>query len=220
MEDVANLAAVEAVAGALFSELQAALKRTVKREAESLWYKFVTISFVVTVTMDPLFLYIPIIDQDNKCLGMDKKLWTVSLIFRLLSDFIALVHLLYQLLVLFKEVRGNRPQVFKYLVHTVVAVFITPVSIDVLALLPIPQLLMGVAFYKIWGSGSFRLLNLIISCCLLAQYLPRIYRIRRDFKKIRNIRISFKAMVYFYLYIFTSQVSFISSSQLIEKFGV
>ncbi|TQE04661.1 hypothetical protein C1H46_009744 [Malus baccata] len=119
--------------------LQVLLEGIFEREAESWWYKFVTISFVVAVTMDPLFLYIPIIDQDNKCLGMDKKLWTVSLIFRSLSDFIALVHLLYGLHVLFKEVKGNRPQVFKYLGKTVSAVFITSVGIDVVALLPIPQ---------------------------------------------------------------------------------
>lgn len=181
-------------------------RRAVSNQLERLWYKIVTISFVVAMAMDPLFFYIPIIDQYNKCLRMDKKLWKISLIFRSLTDINALVHLLYRLRLLFESFRVElgSSQVFG-LVLTVVALFVTPFGIEVLALLPIPQLLIGVDFYKIWGSGSFRQRMSITNCCLLAQYPPRMYRIR-EFKKIKKFDIKFKTMIYFGLYIFTSHV--------------
>ncbi|KAB2623868.1 cyclic nucleotide-gated ion channel 1-like, partial [Pyrus ussuriensis x Pyrus communis] len=173
---------------------------TFEVKAESLSSYIVRISFVAAVVMDPFFYYIPIIDQDNKCLGMDKKLWTGSLIFRSLLDFIALVHLLYRL-VLFKEDRGYRPQVFTSVSIDVV----TSVSIDVFALLPIPQLIMGVAFYKIWGSGSIRQLKWS-GWYLLGQSLLRICRIRQELERIKNIGILRKATAYFGFYILLSHV--------------
>ncbi|CAN6564737.1 unnamed protein product [Malus baccata var. baccata] len=181
-------------------------RRTVSSQLERLWYKIVTISFVVALAMDPLFFYIPIIGQYNKCLGMDKKLWKISLIFRSLTDINALVHLLYRLRLLYKAYRVDLggTQVVSLLV-TVVALFVNPFGIEALALLPILQLLIGVAFYKIWGSGSFQQRMSIINCCLLAQYLPRMYRIR-EVKKIKKFDIKLKALIYFSLYIFTSHV--------------
>ncbi|CAN6705945.1 unnamed protein product [Malus baccata var. baccata] len=206
MKERANLAA----AVTLFSALTPTCKRSVESAAGLLWCKFVAISFVVAMTMDPLFLYLLIIDQDNKCLGTDKKSWTVFLILRSLLDSIALVHLLYRLHLLYRphvhfKVARERPLVFKYPGVAESAVFITSVIVDVLALLPFPLLVMGVAFYKICDYGSFRLLNLSIWCCV-AQLLLRLFRIREDLGGIRSIGIWFKAMVYFYLYILFSHV--------------
>lgn len=40
----------------------------------------------VAVSIDPLFFYIPIIDEKDKCLAIDKNLRTAALIFRALPD--------------------------------------------------------------------------------------------------------------------------------------
>ncbi|BBG93749.1 cyclic nucleotide gated channel 1 [Prunus dulcis] len=57
-----------------------------------IWNKMFVISCVFAVSLDPLFFYIPIIDQQNKCLQMDKVLQTVALTLRSLTDVIFLLH--------------------------------------------------------------------------------------------------------------------------------
>lgn len=46
---------------------------------------FVYSSFI-SMLLDPLFLYIPLIKEDSKCLILDKKLMIASLILRLVTD--------------------------------------------------------------------------------------------------------------------------------------
>ncbi|PQM42660.1 cyclic nucleotide-gated ion channel 1-like [Prunus yedoensis var. nudiflora] len=64
----------------------------------SLWNKIIVISCVIAVSLDPLFFYIPFIDKEKKCLGMDKKLRNVAIILRSLTDITFLVHIGYQIL--------------------------------------------------------------------------------------------------------------------------
>ena len=52
----------------------------------------------IAVSLDPLFLYIPVVDETNKCLAMDKTLRTTVLIFRSLTDFLLLTHIVAQIL--------------------------------------------------------------------------------------------------------------------------
>ncbi|KAM2031104.1 hypothetical protein FF2_041654 [Malus domestica] len=59
-----------------------------RRKLLYIWSKIMVISCVLAVSLDPLFLYILIIDQDNKCLQMDKKLSTTILVLRSLTDII------------------------------------------------------------------------------------------------------------------------------------
>ncbi|KAG8070427.1 hypothetical protein GUJ93_ZPchr0006g43167 [Zizania palustris] len=43
------------------------------------WNKTFVISCIIAVSVDPLFFYIPVIDGDNNCLYLDKKLETICL---------------------------------------------------------------------------------------------------------------------------------------------
>ncbi|BFG13911.1 hypothetical protein CerSpe_001860 [Prunus speciosa] len=62
-----------------------------------IWNKMFVISCVFAVSLDPLFFYILIIDQQNKCLQMDKMLQTVALVLRSLTDIIFLLHFIYEI---------------------------------------------------------------------------------------------------------------------------
>lgn len=55
----------------------------------------IVISCVIAISLDPLFLYIPFIDEEKKCLGMDKKFRNVALILRSLTDITFLVDIGY-----------------------------------------------------------------------------------------------------------------------------
>ncbi|PQQ11122.1 cyclic nucleotide-gated ion channel 1-like [Prunus yedoensis var. nudiflora] len=62
-----------------------------------IWNKMFVISCVFAVSLDPLFFYILIIDQQNKCLQMDKMLQNVALVLRSLTDIIFLLHFIYEI---------------------------------------------------------------------------------------------------------------------------
>lgn len=61
------------------------------------WNKIFVISCVFAVLLDPLFLYIPIINHDIKCLGMDKKMNNSAIALRSITDCFYLVDIILQL---------------------------------------------------------------------------------------------------------------------------
>ena len=54
------------------------------------------IACIIAVSLDPLFFYIPIINEEEKCLGIDKELRIVALILRSLTDVTFVVHIIYK----------------------------------------------------------------------------------------------------------------------------
>ncbi|XP_062003282.1 cyclic nucleotide-gated ion channel 1-like isoform X2 [Rosa rugosa] len=61
----------------------------------SFWNKMFVIACVIAVSLDPLFFYIPIIDEEEKCLAEDKELRTIALILRSLTDVTFVVNIIY-----------------------------------------------------------------------------------------------------------------------------
>ncbi|PQP98763.1 cyclic nucleotide-gated ion channel 1-like [Prunus yedoensis var. nudiflora] len=80
--------------------------------SDSFWNKMIVISCVIAISLDPLFLYIPFIDEGKRCLGMDKRLWNVALIFRSLTDITFVVDIGYQIYEglnqAYKEINGRK----------------------------------------------------------------------------------------------------------------
>ena len=52
---------------------------------------------MIAVSLDPLFFYIPVIDENKKCIGLDKKLRFISLILRSVTDIIGVINIILQL---------------------------------------------------------------------------------------------------------------------------
>ncbi|PHT45105.1 hypothetical protein CQW23_14263 [Capsicum baccatum] len=48
--------------------------------------KIFILSCVIAISLDPLFLYIPVIDNDNKCLGFDRPLEVTASVFRSFNE--------------------------------------------------------------------------------------------------------------------------------------
>lgn len=118
------------------------------------WNKISVISCLVAVSVDPLFLYIPILDHKKVCLETDTRLRNAVLITRSLTDFTFLIHIIYQLREAMKAVttsvskrkqqvqRCNSRVLFNWFGHAKAIAnklswssFLT----DILALLPIPH---------------------------------------------------------------------------------
>ncbi|KAB2598800.1 cyclic nucleotide-gated ion channel 1-like [Pyrus ussuriensis x Pyrus communis] len=196
-----------------------------------IWSRIFVLSCVFAVSLDPFFFYVVVIDQDNKCFQIDKTLATVALLMRSITDVIFLVHLICEIC---DGVQNPNPKTLKKGAPSTVeqtggnsdkktkireltdqvamkiaqkmpwlSVFTV---IDFLALLPLPQLLIGVIFYTMNGSGFVEHKN-ILNFFLLGQYFPRIYRINlsaKEFKMTSGIWI--KGLYNMFLYILSSHV--------------
>lgn len=60
------------------------------------WNKIFVLSCIVAISLDPLFFYIPIIDNDKKCLTLDQKLEITACILRFFTDIFYLIHIIFQ----------------------------------------------------------------------------------------------------------------------------
>ncbi|PRQ52488.1 hypothetical protein RchiOBHm_Chr2g0156041 [Rosa chinensis] len=186
----------------------------------------------IAVSLDPFFFYIPIINQENKCLGVDKKLRNTLLVLRSLTDFASVLHIVSQVRdwtidpnpdshtdtesYFDSEARPTSSLLQKLMKSIVEAIngrmpwLSLSLLNDFLALLPIPQVAIVVVFFKMGGSKFF-LQRTILNVLLIFQYIPRICQIYLSSKKLERIGIWVKGAFNFFLYILAGHVSFISN---------
>jgi cyclic nucleotide gated channel len=86
---------------------------------------------IAVLCVDPLFLYLPVINQDDKCLKLDKRLMITSLCLRSVNDMIYVGNIIFGYISRRHDDRKPR-QIIKMYLRLYFA-------IDILALLPIPQ---------------------------------------------------------------------------------
>ena len=107
-----------------------------------MWNKIFALVCVVGVSLDPLFIYVPIINQKDMCLTMDNTLGTTAIVLRLFTDLIYIgniVHNVAKASKVLKEkgewksdkVLRNALEIWKYSWLVLL--------VDFLAILPIPQ---------------------------------------------------------------------------------
>ena len=60
------------------------------------WNVGFVLSCVIAVSLDPLFFYHPVINEEKKCILLDKKLWITAIILRSFFDIIYLLHIILQ----------------------------------------------------------------------------------------------------------------------------
>ena len=96
------------------------------------WSKIFLVSCVIGVSIDPLFLYVPIINEKKKCLTMHEDMKIVALVLRSVTDFPYVLHLIFRLrsaLKVSKAFKLSMKTGFPWLY----------LLIDILAILPLPQ---------------------------------------------------------------------------------
>ena len=98
-----------------------------------LWNKILLVSCVIAVSVDPLFFYIPMINDAKKCLMLEKKLRIVVLVLRTVTDVIYIVYIILQFRTAFidKVVEEGAEITNRYSWKHFI--------IDILVILPIPQ---------------------------------------------------------------------------------
>ncbi|VVA20301.1 PREDICTED: cyclic [Prunus dulcis] len=187
-----------------------------------MWNKLFIVSCVCAVSLDPLFFYIPIIDEDRKCLGLDQNLKKAALILRSITDLSYIVHIIFQIRTLVKEVDTSGASEASKVVSSkgkklvkdglIIAkkIWRSCILIDILSVLPLPQVVILILFLKMRDSRSLNTRKFLSSLVLL-QYVPRVLCIYLSCKKLNKnpsmeTGIWVKGLFNFFLYILASHV--------------
>ncbi|KAI3814678.1 hypothetical protein L1987_14322 [Smallanthus sonchifolius] len=143
------------------------------------WNKFFVVSCILAVSVDPLFFYLPVVDQSNTCLGIDRKLAIIATTLRTVVDSFYLIHMALQFRTAYiapssrvfgrGELVINPAQIAKRYLRWY---FI----IDFLSVLPLPQIVIWRFLHRSRGSDVSSTKQALFFVVLL-QYIPRFARI-------------------------------------------
>lgn len=114
------------------------------------WNKIFVLSCVVAVSLDPLFFYIPLINGNKRCLELDWKLEVIACVLRSFTDIFYLIHIIFQFRTGFiapsSRVFGRGVLVensWEIAKRYLSSYFI----IDILAVLPLPQVMEKISMH-------------------------------------------------------------------------
>ncbi|KAK7828356.1 cyclic nucleotide-gated ion channel 1 [Quercus suber] len=178
------------------------------------WRIIFGVSCVIAVVLDPLFFYVPvIINEDKKCIGMDKKLGAISLILRFFTDIIGIINIILQFRNGYKDENlGEEVKDFRKIARRYLWPYFV---IDILVILPFPQVIILIIFRRLKVSKSL-IKRKSLTFLVLFQYVPRVIQIFQSWKdpkkrvdKLSETPKRVKAAFNFFLYIIASHVSLI-----------
>ncbi|XP_050254860.1 cyclic nucleotide-gated ion channel 1-like [Quercus robur] len=176
------------------------------------WRIIFGVSCVIAVALDPLFFYVPVINEDKKCIGIDKKLRAISLILRSVTDIIGIINIILQFHDEYTHVDETSGKVVKDFRKKAKTYLWPYFVIDILVILPFPQVIILIIFRQLEGSKSLNKRKLL-TFFVLFQYVPRVIQIFQSWKdpkkrvdKSSETPKRVKAAFNFFLYIISSHV--------------
>ncbi|XP_015571205.1 cyclic nucleotide-gated ion channel 1 [Ricinus communis] len=150
------------------------------------WNKIFVLSCLIAVSLDPLFFYVPVINDIEKCLGLDSRMEIVASVLRWFTDIFYIIHIIFQFRTGFiapsSRVFGRGVLVedtWEIAKRYLSSYFL----IDILAVLPLPQVVILIIIPKMKGSRSLNTKNLL-KFVVLFQYIPRFMRIYPLYKEV------------------------------------
>ncbi|KAL6290827.1 hypothetical protein ACE6H2_008337 [Prunus campanulata] len=189
------------------------------------WRKIFVASCLFAVVLDPLFLYVPMMKYDIKCLQSDRNLKIAALLLRSLTDLFYLFDIIFQIYTSHnysgfmheyrrRQYRSKIRYWRKFFVPTITKTMWGSynILIDILAILPLPQVAILTFFSKL---RDLRFLNTIrmvtMNLFVLLQYVPRVFRIYLSCKELKQreteeTAIWIKGVLNFFMYILASHV--------------
>ncbi|CAN6710807.1 unnamed protein product [Malus baccata var. baccata] len=150
------------------------------------WNKIFVLSCVIAVSLDPLFLYTLVVDGEYKCVGLDRRLQIIACVLRSFTDIFHVLHIIFQFRTGFiapsSRVFGRGE-----LIDDPVAIAKRYLSsyfiIDILAILPLPQVVVFIVIPTISLPVSLVAKDLM-KFVIVAQYVPRFWRIYPLYKEV------------------------------------
>ncbi|CAL9007914.1 unnamed protein product [Prunus brigantina] len=196
-----------------------------------MWKKIFVASCLLAVLLDPLFLYVPMMKDDIKCLQSDRNLKIAALFLRSFTDLFYIFDIIIQIYTsvniagLVNEFEYHRRRYFifnyskikfcwEYVVPTIAKTICGSynILIDILAILPLPQIAILIFFSKLRDLRSLNTIRMVtMNLFVLLQYVPRVIRIYLSCKELKQrktgeIAIWVKGVLNFFMYILASHV--------------
>ncbi|KAJ7962749.1 putative Cyclic nucleotide-gated ion channel [Quillaja saponaria] len=183
------------VTRAVFPEdLKVSEKKIIDPQDKSLmiWNKIFEVLCIFSVSFDPLFFYLPVINRKSNCLGIDNQLANAAVILRTIFDSFYLIRIGFKFRTAYiapsSRVFGRGELVIdpaqiakRYLMRYFI--------IDFLSVLPIPQIVVWKYFRKMKNSGVLETKTSLLRIVIF-QYLPRFVRfipLNSDVKKSAGV---------------------------------
>lgn len=104
-----------------------------------MWSTIFAMLSVIAVTTDPLFLYVPVLDEKNKCIGMDRQLKIIALVLRTVTDVSYAMHIIFQICATYMEDASfisKRSELVKHNWEIAKRIRWSYIPIDIFAILP------------------------------------------------------------------------------------
>ncbi|KAK4745480.1 hypothetical protein SAY87_011792 [Trapa incisa] len=150
------------------------------------WNKIFVLSCILAVSLDPLFFYVPIINDPRKCLDVDHRMEVTACVLRFFTDVFYILHIIFQFNTGFIA-PSSRVFGRGVLVEDTWAIakryLASYFFVDILAVLPLPQVVILVIIPKLRGSKAMNTKNLL-KFVVLIQYIPRFLRIYPLYKEV------------------------------------
>jgi cyclic nucleotide gated channel len=151
------------------------------------WNKIFVLSCVIAVSLDPLFFYVPVINDEMKCLELDTKMKITAIILRSFTDIFYVTHIIFQFrtgfIAPYSRVFGRG-----VLVEDAWAIAMRYLSsyflIDILAVLPLPQAVILIIVPKMRGGSTSLNTKNLLKFAVFFQYVPRFLRIYPLYKEV------------------------------------
>lgn len=144
------------------------------------WNKIFVLSCIFAVSVDPLFFYIPVINDQKSCWYLDRKLKIAASVLRSFTDIFYILHIIFQFRTGFitsSSTSFGRGVLVEDPHAIAKRYFTTYFLIDVFAVLPLPQVIILVVLPILQGSDVMKAKNTLM-LIVICQYVPRLIRIR------------------------------------------
>ncbi|KAL9684196.1 hypothetical protein QQ045_021630 [Rhodiola kirilowii] len=143
------------------------------------WNRFFVISCLLAIFVDPLFFFLLSVQQDNKCITFDWRMAKVVVVFRSVTDFMYLLHMLLQfkLAYILPESRVVGAGVLVDHPKKIARNYLRKCFwIDLAVVLPLPQIMILLVQPNLLDFSGDNVTKNILRAVVLIQYLPRFYR--------------------------------------------
>ncbi|TMW85440.1 hypothetical protein EJD97_023156 [Solanum chilense] len=172
------------------------------------WNKVCILVCVFAVSLDPLFFYIPVIDNKNKCLHFDKTLKITACVLRSITDLFYIFHIILKFRTGFITPssrvfgRGELIEDSSAIAKRYLSSYFI---IDVVAVLPLPQIVILIIAPNTNGPIILAT-NEMLMVVVFVQYAPRLFRIIPLYKEVERTTGFFSGSTWggavFYLFLF------------------
>ncbi|XP_062111008.1 probable cyclic nucleotide-gated ion channel 20, chloroplastic [Humulus lupulus] len=143
------------------------------------WIKFFVISCLIAIFVDPLFFFLLSVQKDNKCIVINMPMTKVLVVFRSLTDFVYLLHMLLQFRLAYVAPESRIVGAGELVDHPQKIArnyFRGCFFIDLFVVLPLPQIIILLVLPNHLGTSGANYAKNLLRAAILAQYAPRLYR--------------------------------------------